>query len=399
MGLRKLGHDSLFFVRDGAANEEGTLGFDQRANPIARALRKVRRKRVEGDFEAYRNSRTRGHELFSDDRSALRSDVRFQLPPSEVINLHWVAGFIDYFDFLSKVPQQTPVVWTLHDMNPFTGGCHYDEDCGKFMAACGACPQLGSGDDTDLSRQVWQRKRKALSRVPPGRLHVVADSEWLASQAKRSSLFSEFRVSSIHYSLDVDKFAPRDQLAARSVLGVPGDARVVLFVADDINERRKGFGVLVEALTHLPRSSEPFLLSMGSGTLPLGVPFAHLHLGRVSDDRFLSIVYSAADVFVIPSLQEAFGQTALESMACGTPIVGSDAGGIPEIVREGTTGVLVEPANPQALASAIKDLVGDPERRKEMSANCRLIALEEYALEVQARRYVRLYSSLLEAAS
>lgn len=394
-GLRKLGHDSLFFVKDAAGDEDGTLIFNPGTNLFARALRMVRRKRIESDFAPYRHQRAVGQELFSDDRSALCSEVRSQLPPCDVIHLHWVAGFIDYSDFLSTVPRQTPVVWTLHDMNPFTGGCHYDEGCGKFAAACGACPQLGSADDADLSRRSWKRRHEALSKVPPGRLHIVADSRWLAAQAKSSSLFAGFPVTSIHYSLEVDKFAPRDRLAARSVLGIPGDARVVLFVADHVTIRRKGFAVLVEALRNMPGSSDPFLLSMGHGTLPISVPFPHLHLGHVSGDRFLSIVYSSADVFVIPSLQEAFGQVALESMACGTPVVGSDAGGIPEVVRDGLTGLLARAGDSLSLRDSILRLLNDASLRSSLASNCREIAVKEYALEIQAKNYVDLYSSIL----
>ena len=369
--------------------------FHPMPNLIVRALRIVRRKKIQSDFAPYRLHRTEGQELFSDDRSAIGPEVRAQLPPCDVIHLHWVAGFIDYSDFLSTLPQRTPVVWTLHDMNPFTGGCHYDEGCGKFAAACGTCPQLGSADDADLSRQSWQRKQKALSKIPPGRLHVVADSKWLASQAKSSSLFSGFPVSAIHYSLDVEKFTPRDRVAARSVLGIPADARVVLFVADHVGIRRKGFAVLVEALRSLPGSSEPFLLSMGNGTLPLSIPFPHLHLGHVSGDRFLSIVYSAADVFVIPSLQEAFGQTALESMACGTPVVGSDAGGIPEVVRDGVTGLLARAGDIRSLRDAVLKLLSDEPLRASLAAKCREIAVKEYALEIQAKNYVELYNNIL----
>jgi len=214
----------------------------------------VRRKRIEGDFAPYRNSRSEGQELFSDDRSVLCSDLRLQLPPSDVINLHWVAGFIDYSDFLSNVPQQTPIVWTLHDMNPFTGGCHYDEDCGRFVSACGACPQLRSGDETDLSRQIWLRKRKAFASIPPGRMHFVGDSRWLAAEAARSSLLGKFPMSSIHYGLDVETFAPRNKLDARSVLGIPAEASVVMFAADSTTIRRKGLGTLADALGAMANS-------------------------------------------------------------------------------------------------------------------------------------------------
>lgn len=394
-GLCRLGHDSLFFLNDAADIEKGIMIFDQRANLVSRALRSTLRKRIESDFAPYRNHRTEGQELFSDDRSVLRSDLRLQLPPSEVINLHWVAGFIDYWDFLSTVPRQIPVVWTLHDMNPFTGGCHYDEGCGKFANACGACPQLGSSEETDLSRRIWTRKKKAFESVPPGRMYVVGDSRWLAAEAKRSSLLGKFPISSIHYGLDVECFAPRDKLSARKVLGIPSEAFVIMFAADSVAIRRKGLSTLVEALGSMTNAPNLLVLSAGRGVPRLPTAIRHMHLGHVESDLMLSMLYSAADVFVIPSVQEAFGQTALEAMACGTPVIGSNVGGIPEVVCHGVTGYLVPPLAPLKLREALTSLLGDPIKRAEMSNSCRQIVVQEYNLEVQARNYVKLYEEIL----
>jgi glycosyltransferase involved in cell wall biosynthesis len=394
-GLRQIGHDSIFFVKDLSERAEGVVAFDSRANVLARGMRSVRRRRIEADFEVYRKNRTEGQEVFSDDRGELGADVRLQLPPCDVVNLHWVAGFIDYSDFMLQVPKETPVVWTLHDMNPFTGGCHYDGKCGKFASACGACPELGSGDEADLSRRIWQRKSRVLRKIGAGRLQIVADSDWLASQAKESSLFRQFPVRTIHYSLDVGTFAPRDRAAARSVLGLPPNAKIILFVADHPNIRRKGFATLAEALTGLSSEQELLLMSMGRDKPEVSKRFSHLHLGYITEERFQSIIYSAADIFVIPSLQEAFGQTALESIACGTPVVGSDAGGIPEIVRDGATGLVFPAGDARSLVAAVKNLLGDDKRRAVMGTECRRVAVEEYSLEIQAQWYASLYGKLV----
>ena len=394
-GLRQIGQDSKFFAGVVSEPGEGVVAFDSRANVLKRGMRSVRRRRIEADFAEYRKNRTEGQEVFGDDRSELGAEVRHQLPPCDVVNLHWVAGFIDYSDFMSVVPQRNPIVWTLHDMNPFTGGCHYDRNCGKFTGACGACPELGSREEADLSRRIWKRKSEALKKMPAGRFRIVADSSWLASQAKRSSVFREFSVEAIHYGLDVETFAPRDRAAARSVLGLPPSAKIILFVADHPNIRRKGFATLVDALTVLSKDREPFLLSMGRDKPEFSKPFPHLHIGYVVEERYQSVIYSAADIFVIPSLQEALGQTALEAMACGTPVVGSDAGGIPEIVRDGATGLLFPAGDPRSLAAAIEKLLGDEKRLAVMGEECRRVALEGYTLEIQAKRYAKLYEEML----
>ena len=394
-GLRRLGHDSILFLPNRSTADPDVMELNHGSSLLTRLARRVRRQGIHRSFAAYKATRPEGYELFSDDRSEYVSELPRQLPRSDVINLHWVAGFVDYASFFVRVHQHTPVVWSLHDMNVFTGGCHIDYGCGKYAAACGACPQLGSNDEQDLSRQIWRRKREALAGIRPGRLHIVPVSAWLAAEAARSSLLRNLPMTVIHCGLDVETFAPRDRLHARSVLGMPADAAVVLFVADIATSRLKGFAILAEALRGVSGSSSPFLLSVGGGTpaLPAGMP--HIHFGHVAGDRLLSVIYSAADVFVIPSLQDAFPQTALEAIACGTPIIGSAVGGIPEIVQHGTTGYLVPPRDPRALGAAIAELFENPAKRAEMSANCRRIAVEEYSLEVPARRYAQLYENVL----
>ena len=393
-GLRRLGHDSILFLPNWSTADPDVMELNHGSSLLTRLARRVRRRRIHGSFARYQ-ARPDGYELFSDDRSEYGPELPRQLPRSDVIHLHWVAGFVDYTSFFARALIQTPVVWSLHDMNAFTGGCHYDDGCGKYAASCGACPQLGSREEDDLSRQIWRRKREALAGLRPGGLHIVANCQWLAAEAARSSVLQGHPVSLIPYGLDVETFAPRDRLHARSVLGVPADAAVVLFVADIVTNRRKGFAVLAEALAGLSRPPNLFLLSLGSGTPALSAGMPHIHFGHVAGDRLLSVIYSAADVFVIPSLQDAFPQTALEAIACGTPVIGSAVGGIPDIVRPGVTGYLVPPRDARALGAVIAELLENPARRAEMSANCRRIAGEEYSLEVQARRYAQLYEKVL----
>ncbi len=396
-GLRLLGHDSRMLVAQRLGDDPSVVSFFPSRRFPDRVARVLRRRRIAADFAPYRATRPAGFEAFSDDRSEYGPEVPRQLPPCDVVNLHWVAGFVDYEAMLAGIPRGVPVVWTLHDMNVFTGGCHYDDGCGRFARACGACPQLGSRDEHDLSRQVWLRKRNVFGAA--GRpLHVVADSEWLAAEARRSSALAGVPVTSILYGLDTGVFAPRDPAAARAELGIPAGARVVLFVADSVENRRKGFPLLLEALGGMRDAPGLLLLSIGRGrpAVPGGLP--HLHFEHVASDRLLSILYSAADVFVIPSLQEAFGQTALEAMACGTPVVGFDAGGIPEMVRPGVTGLLARCGDVAGLREAVLALLSDDELRARMGASCRELAAREHGLEVQARRYAELYRALLGAA-
>ena len=396
-GLQRLGHDSSMFVcesRNGV-NDPTVMLYRPATDLMSRIRRRLRHERIIRKFSSYRNSRPVNAEFFTDDRTPHGGDLLSQLPAADVIHVHAFRLVADYQAFLAKVPNHTPVVRTMHDMNFFTGGCHYDQECGKFAERCGACPQLGSQKENDLSRQIWQRKHAALTTVDPRHLYPVTPSRWLAEEARRSSLLRNFPITVIPLGLDTDAFCPRDRTLAREVLGVPQDARVILFVAEPITRRHKGFALLAQALSGLNGIPKLLLMTAGSGKAPAEVAIPHLRLDHIPNERLLSFVYSAADIFVIPSLQEVFGQTALEAIACGTPVVGFSVGGIPDMVRLGVTGLLAPPQDVAALRGAINDLLQDPEKQAEISANCRRIALEEYSLEVQARHYVQLYERIL----
>jgi glycosyltransferase involved in cell wall biosynthesis len=394
VGLQRLGHDSLMFVAQRTSDDPTVVSVNREASLYKTLVRTVDRYRMRRSYAPYKRTRPSGLDRFSEDRSEYATDLDEGLPQADVINLHWISGFVDYQKFFARYGKRSPIVWTLHDMSAFTGGCHYDEGCGKFAASCGGCPQLGSTLDNDLSREVWLRKKQAFSKVDAGDLHIVADSKWLAGEASQSSLFGRFPVTFIHYGLDTEIFAPRSKMHVRVALGIPAAANVIMFAADAMTIRRKGLETLVNAILDMAGQSNLLLLSVGRGTLALPKSIPHLHFGHVNSDFFLSILYSAADVFVIPSVQEAFGQTALEAMACGTPVVGSSVGGIPEIVQDNVTGYLVPPSSPVKLRETVLKLLHDPNKRAEMSANCRRFVLEGFTLEAQARRYESLYHDI-----
>jgi glycosyltransferase involved in cell wall biosynthesis len=397
-GLRAIGVDSALLCASRSGDDPTVRAIGKPAGRLGRLRRWARQKQIERDFGRYRGSRPAGLEPFSDDRSRYGAELPRLLPQADIVTLHWVARLIDYGAFFGGVARRTPVVWRLSDMNPFTGGCHYDEGCGRFVAACGACPQLGSRDPDDLSQQVWRRKRAALDRVPPGRLQIVALNQWIAGEARRSALLQGVPVHVIPNGLDTEAFAPRDRGYARQLLGLPPDALVVLFVAASTGNRRKGFGLLAEALAGLADELPGLrLVSVGRGGAGVAGATPHLALGPLSQDRMLSLVYSAADVFVIPSLQDNMPSTVLEALACGTPVVGFDAGGVAEMVRPGETGLLARAGDVGELRGALRRLLADGALRRALGLRCRQVALAEYTQELQARRYLALYEQILAA--
>ena len=396
-GLAALGGQSCMYVERKTCADPSVTAFAAPMDLWSRARRRWRRRALARDAARYQGSRPAGGELFSDDRSLYGASVARQLPPCDAVNLHWVAGFVDPGSFFGNLAGGTAVVWTLHDMNPLTGGCHYDMGCGRFSERCGSCPQLGSERADDLSRQVWRRKSAAFRQLAPQGLHLVAPSRWMAAQCARSSLLGRFRVRVIPNGVDEELFAPRDRAASRSVLNIPQDARVLLFVAHSADSKRKGFQLLEGAWARLRTLDKLFILTAGARPAGLEDVLPHLHLGYVQNERMLSIAYSAADLLVIPSLQDNLPNTVLESLACGTPAVGFDVGGIPDMVRPGLTGWLAPAGDVEALCRTVTDALTHMPQRAAISANCRRVVLQEYTLAHQAQRYKELYEEILVA--
>lgn len=398
VGLRSAGQDSRMLVLFKSSSDPTVIEFDPPRDIPTRIRRGWSRRLIE---RRARNAVKRkiGATTFSDDLSQHGADVLRRLPETDVLNLHWVAGLFDYQSFFRRLPQDLPIVWTLHDMNAFTGGCHYDEGCDKFTKECGACPQLHSSNQADLTRHVWHRKRNAFATLAADRLQIVTPSRWLGGQVNRSSLFSRRAVTVIPNGIDVESFRPRDRFLAREKYDIPQNAKVLLFVADSTAEKRKGLGILREALAALDDSEEYFFVAIGRELKDQGLRGACKLIDYLADEQALSSVYSAADVFVIPSLQDNLPNTAIEAVACGTPVIGSNVGGIAEIVRDGRTGFTVPPGDWQALAKMIREVLENDSLRSALSAECRRVAVEEYSLTVQAHRYEELYKEILAKSS
>ncbi len=384
------------FVAQKSGNEPSVVCYEPPRDIVSRLKRAVRRKIISRDIRRYTPTAPDGTSFFTHDQTMYGGDPWQHLPENDLIQLHFVSQFVDYQAFFSALPQDKPLVWTMHGMEAITGGCHYDCGCGKFAQECGACPQFGSQSPLDLTRKVWRRKSDSYKNLGQDQLHIVSPSRWLDKEVRRSSLLSRFQCSVIPYGLDTEVFAPREQRVAREILRIPSDARVVLFVANGVNDPRKGLRFLAQAIQGLGTAHNVFLLSVGTGRPPDFQGLPHIHIQGLENDGILSCVYSAADVFAVPSQEDNLPNTILESMSCGIPVVGFSVGGIPDAVRPGTTGLLARVGDVTELRSAIWEVLENDGKRVEMSANCRKIALQEYGLEIQARRYMQLYEDLLK---
>lgn len=396
-GLRRIGADSRMLVAKKASDDASVLTLKRSRALSASLKRRIRKRWLRGQFRRYEKSRPANLEFFSDDRAVDPEALLAALPMADVYHLHWVARVLDYSRFFPALTPGQPLVWTLHDTNPLTGGCHYTAGCRRFEDACGACPALGSTRETDLSSQIHARKLAQFQRLSPDTTRIVSPSRWLADEAQRSSLLRRFETVVIPHGLDVEVFKPRDRATARDVFGLPQDMKLVMFAGRSLEFHRKGVDLLVSALNGL--SDENIgLLSVGGGSLKTELRHPHFSIGEVNNGRLLSLAYSAADAFVTPAREEAFGQVVLEAMACGVPVVGFAVGGIPDMVRPGATGFLAPPLDVAELARSIRTLLFDDEPRGRMALECRRVAVEEFTMELQAERHARLYEELVDAA-
>jgi glycosyltransferase involved in cell wall biosynthesis len=315
----------------------------------------------------------------------------------DIINLHWICGGYLQIETLSKFNK--PIVWTLHDMWAFTGGCHYDMECGKYKANCGNCPILNSDREYDLSRWIWQRKAKALQNLD---LTLVTPSNWLANCAKNSSLFANCRVEVIPNGLNIQEFKAIDKVIAKNILNLPADKAIVLFGASTANAyKRKGFNLLQPALkllsqtNSIDRDIELVIFGASEPENPADFGFKSRYMGKLNDDISLALLYAAADVFVAPSTQDNFPNTIIEAMACGTPVVAFDIGGVKDQIEDRITGYIARPFEPEDLAQGIKWILIDRQRHVELCRQARGKVEKDFQLKTQAERYIQLFQNIL----
>ena len=338
----------------------------------------------------------RVREMFTPATASSGAAARTLALAPDVVHLHWpYKGTLRLEELPRFAPR--PVVWTLHDEWPFTGGCHYAGDCTAYLRGCGACPALGSRSRADLSRLVFLRKRRTFARVE---LTVVTPSRWMAERARGSALLAGRRVEVIPYGIDTALFRPLERAVAREVLGLPPGRTYVLFVAvGGAADRRKGFPELARALALLaptPLGQRLELLVVGASQVPdLGCAVPVRCLGALGDATSLAIAQAAADLFVAPSLQENLANTVIEALACGRPAVAFRIGGMPDMIVDRENGALAEARDPASLAAAMTFCLEDEARWRGLAARAREVAVRDFTLLRQATRYEALYEDLL----
>ena len=301
----------------------------------------------------------------------------------DLVHLHWLGLGTLSIEEIGRLPM--PLVWTLHDQWAFCGAEHYTSpplpsetasSDKRFAAGYSPSSRPSHEAGSDINRRTWLRKLLAWRRP----IQIVCPSQWLADCARRSTLMGDWPITVIPYPIDLNVWATCDQAQARALLALPVDRPLVLFGAlRGSADPRKGADLLLEAL-HRLRSQvagtpmeqlELVVFGQSRPAHPPDLGFPIHYSGHLHDDLSLRLLYAAADVMVVPSRQEAFGQTATEAHACGTPVVAFAIGGLVDIVDPHITGALAQPFDSLSLAASIRWVLEDPQRRSQLAAAAR----------------------------
>ena len=318
-----------------------------------------------------------------------------QFKEADIIHLHWInQGMLSLSEIGKILAAGKKVVWTMHDMWPFTGICHHAGTCTNFQHSCGNCPYLKRASDNDLSNKIFLQKQQIYDK---GKITFVACSNWLKDLALKSPLTQNGKVVSISNPIDTEIYFPQNKFEIREQLNLPADKKIILFAAAKASDKRKGVDYLIEASKLLSHKKEELLfLIVGSQGEAIAAELAvpSRALGYIPSEK-MPEWYNAADLFVTPSLQENLPNTIMEAMACGTPCVGFNIGGIPEMIDHGKSGYVAEYKNAEDLANGLSWTLFEADFRL-LSENARKKVMSEYAQQKIVNRYLKVYEERLQ---
>lgn len=314
---------------------------------------------------------------------------------ADLVHYHIIhSGFLS-MQSLPAMTAEKPSLWTLHDPWAMTGHCIHPFSCQRWKTGCGQCPDLKTDfaiqhDTTALN---FRLKRMAYRR---SNFEILVASSWMENMVRQSPLMDDVPVHKVPFGLDLDFFKPGDQAAAKARLGIEPH-RLVLCFRSVVNDF-KGLQYVIEALDRLQTQVPICLLTLNDkGRIEkFKDRFQVVELGWTNDDSVMQDVYSATDLFLMPSLADSFGLMAVEAMACGKPTICFEGTALPEVVFTPEAGLAVPSRDSVALAAAMERLIGDPQERLARGARSRQLAEQHYDIRLQAERMVDVYERVVQ---
>lgn len=354
---------------------------------FARIIDKIGIKNQERAFLLNRSKRL---EIFSFPSSNFDITSNPYYQEADIIHLHWVARFLDYSSFFQK--NTKPIIWTIVDENAYSGGEHYQEYYSDISDDGELISRKLTGSEKNMFKRNQKLKINALEGV--NNLHIVAASDWLLANSKRSSVFSRFPHWKLGYGANPNQYKPRNLSFVRDVFGLPTNKKIVLFLSDSLKKPRKGYSFLEPIFKEFSnRYPDIFFCTVGKDKT-LEKNYSNVkQLQYIYDDQLLSLLYASADVVIIPSVMDNLPYTLIESLLCGTPCIGFPIGGVKDAIEHGKNGLLSEEINTKSLKKALCNFF---EEGVELSRDeIALSARKSYDNEVHVKAYMKLYQKVL----
>jgi len=395
-GLRNEGVTVKMLARDKTTNDPdiiSCLDFERKGwiGMLDKIIWKIKNKIRKQKWKKYPNRES----VFLNDLDSISLFSAIRSIDFDILHLHFVANrFLDLHE-LTKVNK--PIVWTLHDSWAFTGICHFFYDCKRYEESCGCCPMLHSDNPNDFTHQIWKIKNEIYKKCD---LHIVTPSNWLGNCATKSSLFSGFPLSVIPNGISTQLYKPLPVSEARESLGLDADKHYLLFGAvNATSDSNKGFDLLLEALKQLKqvgdKQIELLVFGAEQPSCELNFGFLTTYMGIIRDENKLVQIYNSADVVIVPSRSENFSNTILESLSCGTPVVGFDIGGNSDLIAHKQNGYLAKHFDTEDLMSGIVWCL-ESKNQYDMSETARMKVDESFNLRGICLEYLNVYKELIK---
>lgn len=354
--LLKENIDSKMLVLDKVTDEKEI--FSVMKNKLDKFL--ISKLKPQLDSLVFRKfSKRKNKIIFSQGKYSYSIRNNLLIKEADIIHLHWINnGLLSIEEIFELSKMNKKIVWTLHDMWPFTGGCHYSGECKKYKNNCGNCEVLKTNIENDITKKIFNRKRKKFKNI---NFRIIGCSNWISECAKESSIFKSKKIKAIPNILDINIFKKVEKKIARNILNLLEDKKYILFGAmSSTGDKRKGYDYLKKALLilnekypELKEEVEILIFGASYSNDQEGISFKINFLGQLTDEITLSLVYNSANVFVAPSLEENLANTVNESLACGTPVTAFEVGGMLDMIKHKSNGYLAKYKDSNDLAKGI----------------------------------------------
>lgn len=394
LGLLGVGADSEMRVRFQGGRFPRTSMLPVSKGIYSRVRRQIRLRTIYRPWERRTRELRDGAEVHLHPFSWYDRDIAAATAKADVVHLHWGYSFFDWPSIL-KWKQRPPMIITLHDLHPITGGCVYPQGCFNFKTGCGNCHQLRSPSPNDQSARLLDLKHRTIQAYGSRNVTLLATTPWVLDMARASTLGSRLDCECIPLGLDLSTYSSSSRRDARLKLGIEEDIPVIIGVAHRLDTLRKGWQIFAHTVNALAvRYPRLLVLTAGESNLQFPIRARHRHFDFISSESDLADCYAAADLMLAPSLEEAFGQTVIEAMASGTPVLGSDTWGPSTIIEHGKTGFLARTGEVRSFIHHADIALSNPRQLEKLGQNARLAVGEKYSQSSSVQSHLALYQKV-----